>query len=188
MHVAAIGAATLLAGVLIASALAKSANPTPFLETIRSLGVPSRMAPLSAAVTIFAEWVVGVLLLTRTGSVWPLLLATVLFVFFAGIGTFALVSKRRIECNCLGTLAHRRELGWFQLAQLPVALALITVAWSAPSLTPSQSLTALLALHLGVALSGLARAGSSWSMVRVQRRSLRLLDQPTPGFSAREGR
>jgi hypothetical protein len=133
---------------------------------------------------VAAEWSLAVLLLIWPGSWFVRFAVFVLFIGFAGLGLFALVSGRQVECGCFGAVKNSR-LGWQQIVQLPfVGAALLLTPTHAGWSSFGDSMIALVFVHATVAAVFLVMAARPWRMVRGQRISMAGVTGPTPPASS----
>jgi hypothetical protein len=161
----------IVAAVLISSSIAKAANrgraERGIAEVIRS----ERFAPTVATASIVGEWGVAASVLLWPGSVIVRGSLIFLFTVFAALGAFALVTGRRINCGCFGSLHAGGRLGWAQILQLlvvtPVALLLFPSGWPV-----TVGLTAIFVVHLAVGAAFILLTIPVWREVRLQRQSL----------------
>ena len=121
-------ALALIAGcaVLTWAGLEKIRDREPLTTTLVQLGAPVRAAAVAAVAVPLAELCTVALVAGGVRGYLPGSLFAALGAGFAGAAGWSLLSGRRVACACFG--ASARELGWPQLAALPLWLF---AAWSA---------------------------------------------------------
>ncbi|HVL97035.1 MAG TPA: MauE/DoxX family redox-associated membrane protein [Solirubrobacteraceae bacterium] len=159
-----------IAVVLTASAAGKLVAPAPARGFVRQvLGAPGGAAAVVAGLAV-SEALLAVALTVAPGT--PTLLAAgTLFAAFAALGLHQLATRSRIECGCLGALSSTR-VGWPQVLQLPLVLALLVAASALPRAGTTEGVAWLVAAELGACALLLAGAARPWRAVRAQRLSL----------------
>jgi hypothetical protein len=124
-----------VAVVFLYAALAKAADPSSFRNTVEGLGIRHPLSGPVAGAVVVVESLTAATLLTVPASWWPRVLAGVAAIGFAGVGVWAVATKRRVACRCFGN-ANAAVLGWRQVRLLPVWLGLVALAqWRPPDWT-----------------------------------------------------
>lgn len=112
-----------LAGVFVAAAIPKLYSSTEFMKTLYGIGIPHRYRHFAAVAIPITELAISFLLLipaTRDiGNIGLLLL----LLSFIVITVKAIVQKKRIKCNCFGSIMPS-ELGWTGLIRLMILMAM----------------------------------------------------------------
>lgn len=147
----------LLAGAFMLGSLSKVLAVRNFQTTLISLGLGETLAKPAAAGVIVLEFIIGLSLVLVPSRPWPRIVVAVLAIGFAVAGVAALRTKRRISCNCFGSV-WRGVLGWRQLALLPVWLILVVLAQLRPPTWRSD--------HVFLGLAVLLSALVWWQLVR----------------------
>lgn len=144
------GAQLALGGVFLWAALSKTLALKGLREAIGGLGAPAGVTRLAAPAVVAVECLTGVGLLLVPGSSVPRAVVVLLAVGFAAAGGTAIVTKRRIACNCFGSLG-RGMLGRRQLAQFPLWLGLAGIAeWGTPVWSRTDGLLVLAFVLFGM--------------------------------------
>lgn len=121
-----VGAAASLLAIclLLVSACEKLRSPRRVARTLRALGI-TNVRPWWLALCA-VEFLVASLAAAATSPVVASGAVAGLGVLFAGVGTWALASRRHVECACFGQLGAPKPLGRRQIAALPAWLLLAT--------------------------------------------------------------
>ena len=170
---AAVAIVVAFAGGLTLAATTKVTSVSLVRETIRTLlPLPTGMAAVLAALLIVSEWLLAAALVITPHSGVVQIAVGVLFSLFAGAGTYAVITGRRIECACFGTFRSRR-LGWRQVALFPVAIAgLLVIAASDVQTGTAGAVGLLFGVQMAVGSILAWRMSRGWRLVRDQRVSL----------------
>lgn len=127
---------------------AKLARPAPIRLTISQLGLSDRSTVALAAALGLIELVGGFMVLGVRGGISALWVAG-LGISFGGIGAWAALTGRSIECNCFGSPTSGSRLGWRQVAYLPFwAITALTTTTQAAEATPTD--VRLLVVNVGL--------------------------------------
>lgn len=163
--------AWLVSAILVTAALGKLVSFRKTVGVLEQIGL--RRAPrLGAAILIAAEFTVAVLYLARPGSVTAGTLVLTMFAAFAAVGARELRLKRHVRCGCFGG-GIERELGWPQIVQLPVVLAIVLPGVITSSTRSTQLFLAMLvATPLAASLAFSMQAIKPAMRTRRQRVSL----------------
>ncbi len=168
----------ILAVFVVALILSSTAKIGDFRSIQKTVGAVLPLGPRVVAVTtgslVAGEWILGAALAISSGSIFFLLAVGFLFVLFAVVGAYALISGRQIHCSCFGS-SRSRGLGWSQILLLPLVVGgLVVIAALPPRLEIVTGILLLLAAHLLAAGVFLGRTFTVWRVVRAQRASLGL--------------
>lgn len=107
----------------MAAAVQKLLSPAEFMKTLYGIGIPRRYRRFTAAAIPIAEAAsVILLLIPKSRIVGGACLLALLF-SFTFITVRAIVQKKRIDCNCFGSIMPG-TLGWSGLARLIVLIAM----------------------------------------------------------------
>lgn len=132
--------------VLVASALAKSANMAAFAASLESdFAVPAALGRPGAIAIAAAEWAAAMAMLS--GGDWARFgagLALVLLVVFTAAVAQVVVMKRRVACQCFGQSGH--TLSWLDLARNTIYLVAVAVflLWGGTTPVPGGLMAQLL--------------------------------------------
>jgi len=119
------GTRILLAAVFLAAAVSKARSPASLAETIRRIGVDSRLTMATAWGVIAYEAALGLLFALGVVPMITALAALALLVIFACVSLIAMKSRRTIPCNCFG--ASDTPLGAATLARSALLLLAIVL-------------------------------------------------------------
>jgi hypothetical protein len=156
-----------LIAIFTVAALSKILTFRDLGRTIGRLGLTA-VAEKAAIAVIAAELVAVTGLTVLPSATWPRALIAPLAVAFAGAGIRALGIKEKIKCGCFGN--GGAVLGWRQLLDLPLWLALAVLAEaSPPSWNTEQGLGGLAALLLALVAWKLVAELRLWRPLREDR-------------------
>lgn len=171
-----------LAGVFVASAVAKLADRTGSRQAVSNFGVPERFAGPIAALLPAVELLIAVLLIPRATAWWGALAGLLLLLAFSAGIAYNLARGRTPECHCFGNLSsdpigprHLVRNGVLEVLAVMVVLAgsddpgLSAVAWIGDL---SGGELTLLVIGL-IALSAIALEG--WLLTHLLSQNGRLL-------------
>lgn len=135
-----------LAAFLFMSAGAKAASPRGATSALIGLGLERRLAGVAVGVATSVEATAATAIVLWPDALLAQVLCVTLFGLFGMAGVFALLSGRKIECGCMGSL-YRSALGWPQLAQFAlVAFTIALMGRDPPGWDLSTAVAVLLAL------------------------------------------
>jgi hypothetical protein len=160
----------LVAAVLINAALSKLAAFRSTVDVLRQLGLTQSLR-MSAGLLIVIEWTCGIAYLIAPRNTALVVAIDCLFAAFAIVGARELLLRRGIKCGCFGN-AFGGQLGWHQLIQLPVVVAVTTVGLHSDPRSAVDVLMLVLIIHLLVASISVIAASKPARLVRRQRISL----------------
>lgn len=159
-----------IALVLLLGSATKAVAPRHTRRVLQQLGVPSGVARPAVWVLVLVEYATAVLLMLRpTPAV--LVLVLVLFGVFGGVGVYQLARGADVTCGCLGSV-HSARIGWHQIVQFVIVLALVAPALTGSSQPSESGLAYLTGAQLAAVLVLLASAARPALTVRRQRRSM----------------
>ena len=164
-------AALVIATVLLAGAIAKLTRPEGIRVTLIALGMPVRHSWTAAHALIAAETAGALLLLVAPRSPVSFAAVVALFAAFAVAGAAALRTRTPIACACFGSGA--KPLGWRQLAQLPIAVAMAFVVARFADWTAQTGLALVAAALLVIGAWWASRVFPLWRSIRATRLTLR---------------
>jgi hypothetical protein len=118
--------AIVASGVLFWAGLEKIRDRAPLTATLGGLGVPERLADVSARLVPVAELATVALVVADMSRLASGVMFALLGGGFAIAALWSVVSGRQVACACFGSAGH--DLGWTQLAALPLWLF---AAWAA---------------------------------------------------------
>lgn len=134
-----------MAALLLWAGLEKARHPAFTTATIRSLGLPSKLARPAALFLTVAELAVAVALLFKPNSAVVQVSVVSLAGLFALAGLLALGLDEPIHCGCFGA-GGRGYLGAAQLKALPLWLAgVLIIRWGMPEAPPLPTAAAYFA-------------------------------------------
>lgn len=161
-----------LATLLLASAIAKAVAPARARDAIRALGAPRRLSSIAVASGVVFEWLLAVSLTLAPRSLFANAALVALFGVFAVLGGWALLRGKVVRCGCFGSV-RSAPLGGAQLYQfVAVTASSLWVLRHGPRWTFSESLAALLLIHVTAAAALLASATQTLRRIRRDRISL----------------
>lgn len=113
----------ILTGVFMAAAIPKLITSGEFMKTLYGVGVPHRYRRFAATAIPVAEAVSVILLLIPWTRVVGAICLLVLLMSFAIITVSAMIQKKKIDCNCFGSIMPSK-LGWIGLVRLTILIAM----------------------------------------------------------------
>jgi hypothetical protein len=187
MRVAAYLLSVLAAGVLWVAALAKLTDQRSLIATLRALAIPRAATRVAALLLPTTELLTAVSLMLFPGHMWPSILLASLFVLFAASAGVAMIRGLSVSCSCFG--ASSSNLGWRQIAMLPVWLLLAgLLVYARESWSSIAGSLAVLAIAMTVLLTRAFFIMHSLLDARGDRRALHeSIMQPTSIVAINEG-
>jgi hypothetical protein len=159
-------------GFLFISAAAKAVTPRPAMAALVGFGLPPGPARIAVGAMTAVEATIGASIVLFPASGVTHVLCLTLFGVFAVVGLLAILSRRHIQCGCMGAL-HGSKLGWHQLGQFGVVAVMIGfVRLYPPRWDAEPAASVLFALLVGTAGVLLAFAAAPWWRVQRARTSL----------------
>lgn len=157
-------------GVLLWAGLEKARNRRPLASTLAALGVSPGLAGVASLVVPAAE--LGTVALVAAGGSRYLsgLLFIALGTGFAVAGALSRLTGRRVACACFGATAS--ELGWRQLAALPLWTITGWAAIRLPDYAVRDRLVVLVAGSLAIMVLRAVPAIRAGVAARADRRGL----------------
>jgi len=172
MEIVATAVALTLAVVLFWAGLEKVRHLTPFVSTLRQMGIPAGGAQPAALVLLGAELGVAVGLVLRPASAMTLTAVLSLAGAFAVSGLIALRRKQTVRCGCFGPYGNG-YLGMNQIAAFPLWVGAVALLWVQGTPPPSglRAASALAAVGLTLAALRAVHAVRAAHEARGDRRS-----------------
>lgn len=133
--------------LLLWAGLGKLNNPAPLANVIARLGVAHRFAGTASIGLVVVELATVLVIVSGISASLSSALLAILGLLYAGAGAWNLLSGKDLACACFG--ASERQLGWPQLALLPVWLF---AAWSATRLPEGSHVVRFSIAGAGLAL------------------------------------
>jgi len=160
-----------LAAVLTFSAISKAANLRKVERAIRLFMDRAGLARGIAATSALSEWGVAISLLLWPSS--PIVRGGLIFLFaaFGAFGVSALVSGRKVDCGCFGSL-YAGHLGWTQVGQLAVVAPIAVLLFPRSNWPLTSASVAIVAVYITVTATFILTAIPAWREIRQQRQSL----------------
>ena len=121
-----------LGGMLLYAALLKASDPVLFIEQMRGYRVFPQLAPFGAHAFLWAEFIIGLMLILRVAPRWSLLGFIALMLFFVGVTAYAWAHGHTDDCGCFGRMASRppKEVILEDLLYVALgAFACLTAPW-----------------------------------------------------------
>lgn len=166
------GLLLVVAVFLIVSATAKGVHPNAAATALVELGLQRALARVAVVVGVVLETCVAGAIVLWPRALEARLACAGLFTVFALVGGVALITDRRVECGCFGSL-HRSRLGLPQILQLAAVVpVMFLLGGNGPLWTPQTGLAVLLGVVAASSAVLLAHAGPTWWRIRRDQRSL----------------
>jgi hypothetical protein len=143
--------------IFLWAALSKARAPEGSRATMLQLGLTPALTRLAAPTLVATEFICALGLALAPATWWPRALVAALAISFSAAGLVAVATRRRISCNCFGSVGSTR-LGWRQVFLMPVWLGLAAIAqWQHPIWSLQQALLILASLLLALVAIHLPR-------------------------------
>jgi hypothetical protein len=126
-----------LGGMLLYASIIKAADPSLFIEQVRGYRVFPALAPIGAYVFLWAEFILGWMLVLWVAPRWSLLGLAALLLLFVGVTAYAWSQGNASDCGCFGRLASRAPKDVILEDLAYVVLAAFSF-WKAPWVSPSR--------------------------------------------------